>query len=251
MGQRLVRLMLETRFEQPSESLARNSDGIRGWWIGRIDSSIRSMVLLPRFPEELENCVKIIFEKVVKISLLFLQSLKYLPILLDRSSRISFGEIVFQKFLLGPFKIQGTRFDNCNTLYLCLKLDYSQREGGEGSKPSLFNFPGRGNRGMHRRARISVETNLWACLRGWADDALGAINLINHQVGAVHNSSKWRPAAWTPSLGDDRDAYPSIIPNLFTELLHGPVSTRSKFVDPEFGSFLHWIRSIFLTNSSI
>lgn len=118
------------------------------------------MVLLPRFPEELENCVKIIFEKVVKISLLFLQSLKYLPILLDRSSRISFGEIVFQKFLLGPFKIQGTRFDNCNTLYLCLKLDYSQREGGEGSKPCPFNFPGRGNRGMHRRARISVETNL-------------------------------------------------------------------------------------------
>lgn len=33
-----------------------------------------------RFPEELENRVKIIFEKVVKISLLFLQSLKYLPI---------------------------------------------------------------------------------------------------------------------------------------------------------------------------
>ena len=53
---------------------------------------------------------------------------------------------MFQKFSLGPFKIQGTRFDNCNTLYLCLKLDYSQREGGEGSKPSLFNFPGRGNR---------------------------------------------------------------------------------------------------------
>lgn len=117
------------------------------------------MVLLPRFPEELENCVKIIFEKVVKISLLFLQSLKYLPISLRSIIMDQFWrEPCFKNFL--SFKIQGTRFDNCNTLYLCLKLDYSQREGGEGSKPSLFNFPGRGNRGMHRRARISVETNL-------------------------------------------------------------------------------------------
>lgn len=103
------------------------------------------MVLLPRFPEELENCVKIIFEKVVKISLLFLQSLKYLPISLRSIIMDQFWrEPCFKNFL--SFKIQGTRFDNCNTLYLCLKLDYSQREGGEGSKPSLFNFPGRGNR---------------------------------------------------------------------------------------------------------
>lgn len=54
-----------------------------------------------RFPEELENRVKIIFEKVVKISLLFLQSLKHLPISpqIDHHGSVLEGT-VFQKFPL-------------------------------------------------------------------------------------------------------------------------------------------------------